>query len=52
MNLPSADLHENIEKIAKLTGFNPIPDRKKSQYSLLAVIFYSILVHSVYDQQA
>ncbi|MNK36666.1 Flavin reductase like domain protein [compost metagenome] len=33
VNLPSADLHENIEKIAKLTGFNPVPDSKKAQYS-------------------
>lgn len=33
VNLPSADLYENIEKIARLTGLNPIPDSKKAQYS-------------------
>lgn len=33
VNLPSADLHENIEKIARLTGLHPVPDSKKTQYS-------------------
>jgi len=33
VNLPSADLHENIEKIARLTGLHPVPDSKQAQYS-------------------
>lgn len=33
VNLPSADLCENIEKIARLTGLNPVPLAKQAQYS-------------------
>lgn len=32
VNLPSADLFENIEKIAHLTGLNPVPATKKALY--------------------
>jgi len=33
INMPSADLHENIEKIARLTGAYPVPDSKKALYT-------------------
>ncbi|MET4137867.1 flavin reductase family protein [Pedobacter sp. UYP1] len=32
VNLPSADLYENIEKISNLTGLNPVPESKRHQY--------------------
>lgn len=32
VNLPSADLHENIEKISNLTGLNPVPAGKIDKY--------------------
>ncbi|MBS1530105.1 MAG: flavin reductase family protein [Bacteroidetes bacterium] len=33
VNLPSADLHQNIESIARLTGMYPVPDDKKALYT-------------------
>lgn len=36
VNLPSADLYGNIEKIARLTGLNPVPASKKEQYTFHA----------------
>ena len=33
VNLPSTDLHENIEKIARLTGAYPVPENKQKFYS-------------------
>jgi flavin reductase (DIM6/NTAB) family NADH-FMN oxidoreductase RutF len=33
VNMPSANLHENIEKIARLTGAYPVPDSKKALYT-------------------
>lgn len=32
VNLPSADLHENIERISNLTGLNPVPANKREKY--------------------
>ncbi|AMP98180.1 hypothetical protein AY601_1258 [Pedobacter cryoconitis] len=32
VNLPSADLFENIEKISNLTGLNPVPANKSGKY--------------------
>lgn len=32
VNLPSADLFENIEKISNLTGMNPVPSNKIEKY--------------------
>lgn len=32
VNFPTADLHEHVEKIANLTGADPIPDYKKENY--------------------
>jgi len=32
VNLPSADLHANIEKISNLTGLNPVPENKREKY--------------------
>jgi flavin reductase (DIM6/NTAB) family NADH-FMN oxidoreductase RutF len=32
INFPSADLFEHVEKIASLTGANPVPDYKKGRY--------------------
>ncbi len=32
INLPSVGLHENIEKIARLTGMNPVPEEKQALY--------------------
>ncbi|MBB6270769.1 flavin reductase (DIM6/NTAB) family NADH-FMN oxidoreductase RutF [Pedobacter cryoconitis] len=32
VNLPSPDLYKNIEKIAGLTGMNPVPENKKDKY--------------------
>ncbi|MGY0036012.1 flavin reductase [Pedobacter sp. NJ-S-72] len=32
VNLPSADLYQNIEKISNLTGLNPVPESKRGQY--------------------
>jgi flavin reductase (DIM6/NTAB) family NADH-FMN oxidoreductase RutF len=33
VNIPSVNLHQNIESIAKLTGANPVPEDKKKLYS-------------------
>lgn len=33
VNLPSADLYVNIEKIANLTGLHPVPQNKSEKYS-------------------
>ncbi|MFB9841512.1 flavin reductase family protein [Mucilaginibacter ginsenosidivorans] len=33
VNMPSAHLHENIERIARLTGAYPVPDSKKALYT-------------------
>lgn len=33
INLPSTSLHENIEKIARLTGMNPVPEEKRALYT-------------------
>ena len=32
VNMPSANLHENVERIARLTGANPVPEDKKALY--------------------
>lgn len=32
VNLPSADLYQNIEKISNLTGLYPVPESKRGQY--------------------
>jgi flavin reductase (DIM6/NTAB) family NADH-FMN oxidoreductase RutF len=32
INLPSPDLWEPVERLAPLTGLNPVPERKKSQF--------------------
>jgi len=32
VNLPSADLYENIEMISNLTGLNPVPEGKREKY--------------------
>ncbi|HTD99648.1 MAG TPA: flavin reductase family protein [Mucilaginibacter sp.] len=32
VNMPSVDLHQNIERIANLTGANPVPEDKKALY--------------------
>jgi flavin reductase (DIM6/NTAB) family NADH-FMN oxidoreductase RutF len=32
VNMPSAALHENVEKIARLTGANPVPEDKRALY--------------------
>ena len=32
VNIPSINLHQNIESIARLTGANPVPEDKKNLY--------------------
>lgn len=33
INLPSVSLHEKIEKIARLTGMDPVPEEKQALYT-------------------
>ena len=32
VNLPSANLYQNIERISNLTGLNPVPENKRERY--------------------
>lgn len=36
INFPSSDLYDRVEKIARLTGADPVPEYKKAQYQFAA----------------
>ncbi|MGH2643211.1 MAG: flavin reductase family protein [Chitinophagaceae bacterium] len=36
INFPSAELYDRVEKIARLTGSDPVPEHKKAQYRFTA----------------